>query len=114
MRRDTRTNKAYAEDGTNYIFLGSIANIKEVNYDRDFAAIGYVEYTDGVNTYVVYSDAYAVRSVEEVATMALNDFTTDASGACGYTVANTEIVAGKTVYTPYTDTQRTIAKKFVA
>jgi len=111
---DIRTNKAYAEDGTNYIFLGSIANIKEVNYDRDFAAIGYVEYTDGVNTYVVYSDAYAVRSVEEVATMALNDFTTDASGACGYTVANTELVAGKTVYTPYTETQRTIAKKFVA
>ncbi|MBE6596971.1 MAG: hypothetical protein E7641_04790 [Ruminococcaceae bacterium] len=111
---DVRTNKAYAESDGAYTFLGSIANIKDANLDRDFAAIGYVEYTDGVNTYVVYSDFYTVRSVEEVATMALNDFTTDATGACGYTVANTELVTGKTVYTPYTETQRTIAKKFVA
>ena len=105
----------YASTENTYTFLGSIANINPDNYDREFAAIGYIEYKDGEGvTHTVYSDTYAVRSVAEVAEKALNDFTTDASLACGYRYAATDVVVGKTVYVPYNETQRNIAKGFIA
>ncbi len=60
-----------------YLFAGSLAEIKESNYNRKFAATGYLEITltDGQTVTLVggYREADHARSVAEIAKAALND-----------------------------------------
>ncbi len=63
-----------------YYIRAAITNIKEGNYDREFAAVGYITYTLEVNgeavtftVYTSYRDNKNARSIEQVARLALRD-----------------------------------------
>ena len=57
-----------------YTFAGSLSNIKTKNIGREFVGRGYISYIDfNGETHYIYSDTVCVRSVDHVATAALND-----------------------------------------
>ncbi|MBQ8310475.1 MAG: hypothetical protein IJX80_05625 [Clostridia bacterium] len=55
-------------------FTASIVNILEGNIDRDFAAIGYIEYSVGDQTITYYCSDYTVANVQAIAAAAQADF----------------------------------------
>ncbi len=75
------TKDAYVDDGTVYqegamLYNAAIVNIKEGNYDRQFAARTFVEVTVGQTTTVFASDFNTtdhVRSVKDVALACIDD-----------------------------------------
>ena len=76
---DYYTGDGIVDDlGAGTYFTASIVNIKEANISREFAAIGYIEYFDGVNTVTIYSDNYHTASVQEIAAAALESGNYDA------------------------------------
>lgn len=82
-----------ANDDGSYTISAAIINIKEENYNRNFAATCYVEYTVDGNTVRVYSnfrELKNVRSMAQIARIALTD-----TGR--YTEAQREILA---IYAP--------------
>lgn len=69
-----------ARPGGGFYIRAAITNIKEGNYDREFAAVGYITYTLEVNgepvtftVYTSYRDNKNARSIEQVARLALRD-----------------------------------------
>ena len=79
---DFRDNVFPDEDDaeTNYTFSGSLANIKIKNLGREFVGRGYISYVDfNGETHYIYADTVCVRSVDHVATKALEDTTKDYS-----------------------------------
>ncbi len=86
-----------------YTYVGSVTNIKEMNLDLKFAAIGYIT----VNGKTTYSPEYAVRSVSEVAISALKDTRTASTDKYRYAM----LVGGETVYSPYKESARYIINK---
>lgn len=89
--------------------LASISEIKEQNYDRKFAAVGYVKYElDGIEQYL-YSDfdpENNARSLRELARTALNDVTETPNATYRYETADGS-------YSRYTDAQRTLLSRYV-
>ncbi|MBQ6980549.1 MAG: hypothetical protein IJQ07_07920, partial [Clostridia bacterium] len=71
----------YESDG--YVkYFGSLANIYEVNYYTKFVGVGYVKFTKGVNTYVIFGATTlknTTRTVYDVAKNAYNDTSEDYS-----------------------------------
>ncbi len=80
-------DQPFADDGTTLTYAGSLSKIKLENLDRDFTAVGYISYKDGSgNTHYIYSDSSCTRSINYVATAALND------NSAGYTLAQLAII----------------------
>ena len=67
----------YANAGNRNQFNGSIVEIKDTNYERDFAAVGYVKvrYSNGTEAYIYADYSECVRNVKYVAERALADTT---------------------------------------
>ena len=74
-------------------YAGTISNIKQKNLDRDFTAVGYIAYRESAQSawIYVYSDSSVSRSIDYVATAALND------SATYYTLEEREIMEKLTV-----------------
>ncbi len=117
----------------NYTFKGSIINIKPGNYTKLFSAVGYISYTSGSDTYIIYggySEAAHARSVREVAKAALADvktaeevktaedgkYTVQLGEGEMYVNAQGELTAATkddTFYSCYTSAQRNIMIAFL-
>ena len=85
------------------VIAGSIANIKEANYDVEFAAIAYV-YANGTYT---YSNVYATRSIAEIAEAAFADTSTTQTAVYNYEIGTTGI------YSPYTTDQQLVLGQYI-
>ncbi len=73
-----------------YVYFGSITNIKEKNHSRAFSGIGYMQIEQGGNTetvYANYSESDHSRAVKGVAYAAYTD------GGISYTSENRDILA---------------------
>ena len=66
-------NAPFSKENGVITYAGSISNIMQKNLARNFTAVGYIAYVDGGTPYYIYSDTTATRSVDYVATEALND-----------------------------------------
>lgn len=66
-------NTPFAEIDGYLVYAGSISNIKQKNLDREFTAVGYISYVKNGETVYIYSETGGCRSVDYVATAALND-----------------------------------------
>lgn len=66
-------NTPFAEIDGYLVYAGSISNIKQKNLDREFTAVGYISYVKNGQTVYIYSETGGCRSVDYVATAALND-----------------------------------------
>lgn len=66
-------NTPFSKENGVITYAGSISNIMQKNLGRNFTAVGYIAYVDGGKPYYIYSDTTATRSVDYVATKALND-----------------------------------------
>lgn len=60
-------------EGEYSIYSGSIINIEEENYRRDFIAVGYIKVVTDEGPVYIYSDVTARRSIFDVAYAAYND-----------------------------------------
>ena len=73
-------NTPFADEDGVLTYAGSISNIKQKNLDREFTAVGYISYVDfNGDTKYIYSTSDATRSIDYVATKALEDTTKDYS-----------------------------------
>jgi len=73
-------DKPFADADGVLTYAGSISNIKQKNLDREFTAVGYISYVDfNGDTKYIYSTSDATRSIDYVATKALEDTTKDYS-----------------------------------
>ncbi len=73
-------NTPFADEDGVLTYAGSISNIKQKNLDREFTAVGYISYVDfNGDTKYIYSTSDATRSIDHVATKALEDTTKDYS-----------------------------------
>ena len=89
--------------------LASISEIKEQNYDRKFAAIGYVKYDfNGMDQYLysAFDPEDNARSLKEIASKALNDVSETQNATYRYEIADG-------FYSRYTDEQRELLAKYV-
>lgn len=60
--------KADVNDASKYVMYGTIADMNEANFAREFAGVGYIEYTvDGVTDYKFLADNDNTRSMAYVA-----------------------------------------------
>ena len=100
-------NDPFASDNINNIYAGSLVSIKEENLDKAFSAVGYVKVTNGNKVEYYYSDIVTSKTVDGVATAALED--TSSVQEYEYQYA----VEGQAVYSPYTKAQREIISKLV-
>ncbi len=96
--------EAYETKGDTYHYAGSVADLYEENYTRDYAAIGYIT----VNGETYYSPTYTVRNAAWVAEAAL----ADVSDSQNEEYCNAVTVNGVVVYSPYTQDQREVLAKF--
>ena len=105
---DGFTNAGTAETDGNYIYRGSLVNIKTGNYTRDFAARGYISYKlngETIYEYTAFVAAKNVRNVAEIATAALADVKDVQEGKYIYLVDDSsDAQYGK--YSCYTKAQR--------
>ena len=102
-----------AQDGY-YEYRGSISNIKEYNYERNFSSVGYVAYyANRMWTYVYtqYSEENNSRSIAYVSAMALNDVKAEKTGEYIYQIGEGEVNATK--YSRYSKDQRDILQGYV-
>ena len=101
----------FAVQGDTWVYAGSIVNIKEWNLGRDFTGIGYIKIVDGEHVEYIYSEKSCVRNVSGVATAAYDDVRDAADAEYQYEVVGEDDEhLGK--YSPYTETQRKILRKF--
>ena len=66
-------DQPFADTGDHLIYAGSLSKIKKENLGREFTAVGFIAYNDGSGVKYIYSSSTATRSVDYVATAALND-----------------------------------------
>jgi len=101
-------NPFASEGGTN-IYAGSVTDLAEINYARNFIGLGYIAVAraDGEVVYY-YSSTMATRSIDYVASAAINDISETQVDEYKYEV----MVDGKLYYSPYTEAQREIILKF--
>ena len=90
-----------------YVFTGTLVNVQEANYNRDFSAIAYVKVGD-TYYYSSYNEADNSRNIAEVAESACNDTATEQNEVYQYAVTDGETV----VYSPYTEEQRKVLADF--
>jgi hypothetical protein len=95
------------------VYAGSIVNIDEKNYGRDFSAVGYIKVTDAKgNVTYYYSDTMATRNVSAVAEAAYFDISEDKQAEYQNLVtSNVDKAMG--YYSPYTAGQRRILEVFM-
>ena len=95
------------------IYAGSIINIKEKNYERDFIAVGYIKVMiDGEATYI-YSEVTAKRSISDVADAAYHDVEDSQIGKYQHKIENeSDMYYGK--WSKYTKEQRDILYSYIA
>ncbi len=94
------------KDGT-VTFRAALVNLKEYNTDRAFAARSYIRYTVDGTEYIRYSDYSQedhVRSMKEIAVLALQDIQSSQTGEY------TELFQGG--YSCYNETERTALKNY--
>lgn len=102
------TNGIEVVDGVVTI-KAAITNILPENYGTAFAAVAYME-VDGVYYYSEFNMFDNARSIDTVAKAALNDTNEEQTEKYAYAVDGGE---GVTLYSPYTDTQRTALEGFI-
>ncbi len=88
-------------------FRAALVNLKEYNTDRAFAARSYIRYTVDGTEYIRYSDYSQedhVRSMKEIAVLALQDIQSSQTGEY------TELFQGG--YSCYNETERTALKNY--
>ena len=90
-----------------YVFTGTLVNVQEANYTRDFSAIAYVKVGD-TYYYSNYNEADNSRNIAEVAESACKDTATEQNEVYQYAVTEGETV----VYSPYTEEQRKVLADF--
>ena len=90
-----------------YVFTGTLVNVQEANYNRDFSAIAYVKVGD-TYYYSSYSEELNSRNIAEVASNACADTSAEQNEVYQYAVTEREI----TVYSPYTEEQRKVLADF--
>ncbi len=101
-----------SEDGLN-VYAGSIVNINSGNLERDFVAVGYLKVIDeNGNVIYYYSDTYAKRNVNDVATAAYEDVKIASEKGYAYLVTAADDVM-KGFYSPYSASQRKILKQLI-
>ena len=66
-------DQPFADTGDYLVYAGSLSKIKQENLDRNFTAVGFIAYKDGTGTHYIYSNSFATRNVDYVATKALTD-----------------------------------------
>ena len=98
-----------SEDMGYYEFRGTLGNIHDYNYEREFSAIAYVE-VDGVYYYSAYNAEDNSRSIAYVAQMAYEDTNFEETDTYKYEVVDGQGEAG--VWSPYTVEQREILLSF--
>ena len=78
-------------------FVGSLAKIKEGNFNREFVGRGYVKVTLGDIQKVIYAENYAstARSVAYLATAVIEEAQDDASSSAAYLYANNKELIDK-------------------
>ena len=115
----------YQENDTEFVFAGSIANIKPENYDRAFSGIGYIRVTlkngKSVELYGGYSAENHSRTVQQIAAAALLDVKTTSDGEYQYQItsyyklvdgAYQEAEYDSARYSCYTEEQIAVLKGF--
>ena len=90
-----------------YVFTGTLVNVQEANYTRDFSAIAYVKVGD-TYYYSSYSEELNSRNIAEVASNACADTSAEQNEVYQYAVTEAEV----TVYSPYTEEQRKVLADF--
>ena len=90
-----------------YVFTGTLVNVQEANYNRDFSAIAYVKVGD-TYYYSNYNEADNARNIAEVASNACADTSAEQNEVYQYAVTEGETV----VYSPYTEEQRKVLADF--
>ena len=90
-----------------YVFTGTLVNVQEANYTRDFSAIAYVKVGD-TYYYSNYNEELNSRNISDVASNACADTSAEQNAVYQYAVTEGEI----TVYSPYTEEQRKVLADF--
>ena len=90
-----------------YVFTGTLVNVQEANYNRDFSAIAYVKVGD-TYYYSSYSEELNSRNIAEVASNACADTSAEQNEVYQYAITEAET----TVYSPYTEEQRKVLADF--
>lgn len=84
-------DQPFADEGDYLVYAGSLSKIKQENIGREFTAVGFIAYNDGTGFKYIYSNSTATRSVDYVATAALND------NSANYTLAQLAVLEQLTV-----------------
>lgn len=111
------------EIGTETELAGSVINILDKNYTRDFSGVAYLKSSVAIDgwesydgawySYAAYDEAKNVRNIYEVAYNAYNDRTASAT-TVGETNYNKSVTFNDAVsYSPYSDDQRDILKGYL-
>ena len=100
-------------DGDYSIYAGSVINIKERNYNRDFIAVGYIKVITDDGPIYIYSDVVAQKSISEIAEAAYNDVWASQEGKYQHKIEDeTDIHYGK--YSKYSKEQRNVLYSYIA
>ena len=95
-------------EGNNYKINCAIVEILEANYDRSFSAVLYIKVNGEIVEYSAFNEFFNSRSVAEVAEAAYYDLKSEADT----TYTNEVVVDGVTMYSPYTEAQRSVLYGF--
>ena len=100
-------------DGDYSIYAGSVINIKDRNYERDFIAVGYIKVITDDGPIYIYSDVVAQKSISEIAEAAYNDVWASQEGKYQHKIEDeTDIHYGK--YSKYSKEQRNVLYSYIA
>ena len=100
-------------NGDYSIYAGSVINIKERNYNRDFIAVGYIKVITDDGPIYIYSDVVAQKSISEIAEAAYNDVWASQEGKYQHKIeVETDIHYGK--WSKYTKEQRNVLYSYIA
>ena len=107
---DDEGNFFPVSDDTYYSFFGSIVALKESNYNRAFAGIGYIALYNGEDITYIYADYDPTngRSAAYVANAAICDRVTD-KGTAGYD----NYIGANNNYSPYTEAENEFLEKYL-
>ena len=95
-------------EGNNYKINCAIVEILEANYDRSFSAVLYIKVNGEIVESSAFNELFNSRSVAEVAEAAYYDLKSEADT----TYTNEVTVDGVTMYSPYTEAQRSVLYGF--
>ena len=98
----------YENDDGSITVYAAISDILSTNFDRYYSAVGYA-LVNGQYYYTAYDAINNSRSIDMVARAASDDFKTEADEE----YANAAVAYGRTLYSPYTDSERGIIERYI-